>query len=1188
VESESKHFETVKIVNVVSDFHARPGGPDLGLRGEVRIQVRQRLIEFVRGEGESLARGGARMKKGEKRAQWTTYARKRPTRHAQSTQGQPPDRRRKTHLDEFIRGEIDNHQSLYVGLKEASAAQLRMSAVRRILPAGDTVPGAANWVPMGPQAIPNGQSLGGVTRLLVAGRITGIAVHPMTPSTMYASGARGGVWKSTDSGATWTPKSDNEISLAIGALAIAPSAPDTLYAGTGEGNIYYLVTAFSTSSLNESYQGSGVLKTTNGGNTLMTQGAAQFTGAAFYQIAVHPNNPDIAYAATTVGLYRTTNGGSGWSLVGGGLPAISASVIAATSVVIDPNNGDRAWAAFWGSGVYECSNATAASPTWTVVNGFPNSNLTRISLTISPSSPSTLYALAADGATNYKGVYTTSGGVGGTWSLLSYSGGTPTITSSRCIIAVDISTPDIVYFGGTSLHKLVRNTMTNAWSATDIGQNIHADNRTFGTHPTDHLTIFACTDGGIYRSTNGGSSWSDQINKGMCITQFEFLDGHPTEAAYAFSGTQDNGTDQYRTSEIFYHAADGDGAAVQVDQTDPRKVMIEHFSISPERSTQAGKFGTFSSTAAGLSGGSLFYPPMVLDQANQNRLAFGGGKLFLDNAQGTGGWTTSITLSGITGLVSAIAYVNDNLLYAATSNGEVYRVVNTGSWSATAIHSSPLPTRWIWDIVVSPVDSKVISVALGGFGMGHVWRGVVNAAGTAATWTSISGSGANTLPDVPVNALTMDLMNITHLYAGTDIGVFRTLDDGSNWSAYREGLPNVAVYDLKIQNSTRLLRAATHGRGMWEREIDSITSPDSVIYVRDNVMHTGRGTPPSGSPSVIEDLLQHIALNDQVYWWQCADAKVDAMEGSPPSFQFAISDVDFVTYEATLSHRDPQRGRTNRIYVQAHNRGIQAADVTVKILYADATANLPDLPADFWTAFPGNTAVTTVWTPIGNAQTLNVKSGIPTVYEWDWIPPMSIAEHSCLLVVCDSPADPIPAASKVFQIGTLVTSERHVGLKNLHVVNPPPADGADFLVIQYQIRTAGRENVIRLLPTRLRDWNVGVVLPAKIAQAIKTTAKPVRVPVAILKEVLRKAGRDYEDMKDSLLLPFKAAGQLMELAGFPPSNRPVPAYLTLTRTQKNAAGGTLNIVQTVGQRVLGGNTFVVATPRDVQGRERRT
>jgi hypothetical protein len=730
--------------------------------------------------------------------------------------------------------------------------------------------------------------------------------------------------------------------------------------------------------------------------------------------------------------------------------------------------------------------------------------------------------------------------------------------------------------------------MTGTWSATDIGQAIHADNRTFAPHPTNNLIIYAGTDGGIYKSGNGGTSWTDRMIKGMCITQFEFIDQHPTEPAYVFSGTQDNGTDQYRTGEVFYHAADGDGAAVAVDQNDPRNVLIEHYSISPERSTQAGRFGTFGDISSGLSGASLFYPPMTLNQGDQNKSAFGATKVFLDANQGTGGWPTQITLPGITGRVSAIAYVNNNLLYTATSSGEVYRLVNSGGWTATAIHAAPFPARWVWDIVVSPTNANVITVAVGGFGSGHVWRGVVNAAGTAAAWSDISGAGATGLPDTPVNAIALDPMNLTHIYAGTDVGVYRTLNDGSTWSAYREGMPNIAAYDLKLHPTTRLLRAATHGRGMWEREIDATTSSDSVIYLRDNVMHTGRSTAPSGIASVIEDQLHHIALNDPVYWWQCADAKIDAMEGSPLAYQMPVADVDFVTYEATLSHRDPQRGRTNRVYVQVHNRGIQPANVTVKILFADATAFLPDLPMDFWTAFPGNSANTTVWTPIGTAQTLSVKPGLPTVFEWDWVPPMSAAEHSCLLVVCDSPSDPIPAASKVFSIGALVPLERRVGLKNLHVVNPPPADGGDTIVVQYQIRVVEHSDILRLYGSRLRDWSVGFVLPAKVGKRVRSATKPVRVPPQILKRIFEKDEKNLELLKDSLLLNFKTLAEPVELAGFPSSKTPIPVYLVLTRKHRRAVGGTINVVQYSTKGISGGNTFVIRNQMHVDGVERRT
>ena len=122
--------------------------------------------------------------------------------------------------------------------------------------------------------------------------------------------------------------------------------------------------------------------------------------------------------------------------------------------------------------------------------------------------------------------------------------------------------------------------------------------------------------------------------------------------------------------------------------------------------------------------------------------------------------------------------------------------------------------------------------------------------------------------------------------------------------------------------------------------------------------------------------------------------------------------------------------------MQVHNRGIAPGDLTVKILHTDATSGLPPLPSDFWTAFPGNSASTAVWTPIGIAQAETVGTVETVMFEWDWTPPMSTAQYSCVLVVADCAQDPIPASSKTFDPGVLVPIERHVGLKNLHVVDP--------------------------------------------------------------------------------------------------------------------------------------------------------
>src|SRR5262249_8859598 len=190
---------------------------------------------------------------------------------------------------------------------------------------------------------------------------------------------------------------------------------------------------------------------------------------------------------------------------------------------------------------------------------------------------------------------------------------------------------------------------------------------------------FAGTDGGIYKSTNGGSSWNDAINDDLCLTQFEFIDQHPTSDAVVFGGTQDNGTEQFRNSVVFNHAADGDGGCVAVDPVHPANVLHEYYGASPERSTQGGKFGTWSDVSIGLNGDSLFYPLFALTPASPSNIAFGTTAICLDPAQGTSGWPTVVSLPGIAGRVSALSYVNANLIYAATSSGEVYRAVKSGS-----------------------------------------------------------------------------------------------------------------------------------------------------------------------------------------------------------------------------------------------------------------------------------------------------------------------------------------------------------------------------------------------------------------------------------------------------------------------------------------------------------------------------
>jgi hypothetical protein len=176
-----------------------------------------------------------------------------------------------------------------------------------------------------------------------------------------------------------------------------------------------------------------------------------------------------------------------------------------------------------------------------------------------------------------------------------------------------------------------------------------------------------------------------------------------------------------------------------------------------------------------------------------------------------------------------------------------------------------------------------------------------------------------------------------------------------------------------------------------------------------------------------------------------------------------VDDVDYVAFESKLAHRNPQRGNVNR--------GIKpAVNVTVKILYADASAGLPNLPADFWTAFPGDSTDTTHWKPIGAAKVIaSLSPTEPAVLELDWSTPQSAADHSCLLVVTDCIDDPIPAASKVFDIGTLVPRETRGPEKPTHRQCPSVHCLLDSLPVLWRFKYSPRDRDLHSDRPRLED-----------------------------------------------------------------------------------------------------------------------
>jgi hypothetical protein len=289
-----------------------------------------------------------------------------------------------------------------------------------------------------------------------------------------------------------------------------------------------------------------------------------------------------------------------------------------------------------------------------------------------------------------------------------------------------------------------------------------------------------------------------------------------------------------------------------------------------------------------------------------------------------------------------------------------------------------------------------------------------------------------------------------------------------------------------------------------------------------------------------------------------------------------IASVDYVAYETKLEHNDPQRGVINRVYVQVHNRGIQtASNVTVKILYANASPGLPSLPADFWTAFPGNGDQTN-WKAIGAAKVIpSLSPRRPEILEWDWVPPLTASQHSCLLIVVDSPGDPIPAAHKVFDIGTLVTQEKRVGLKNLHVIDALPAPFWSGLTI-FGATSATTSLRLEGIP---RGWSVGLLFPSTVATKLEFTGlKQTVIPKAHVESLTKFLGRTP---KAAELKPFVAVtepAQKVAVSRVPSLKNGVELLLSW-KAGDNAESGVVNVIQMDGQNVIGGNTFVLRRAR---------
>ena len=428
-------------------------------------------------------------------------------------------------------------------------------------------------------------------------------------------------------------------------------------------------------------------------------------------------------------------------------------------------------------------------------------------------------------------------------------------------VAISPTNANNVYLGGSPQLVFGRSSNGGA-SYTSSSSGLHVDTQAITVAPSDPNIIYFGSDGGIWRSANAGVNWTTLNNTTFSATQFMSIAVHPTEANYTLGGTQDNGTEYLVAADgtTWVNSDGGDGGFAVIDQTSTSATSITAYhTYYNQTNSQIGFTRATTTTANGdpnwsgflgcggtangiaCTDATLFYAPMVggpvaSDSAGKNTLYFGSNKLYRSANIGTTMTAASQTLPGGNERVSAIGISpqNDAVRLIGSTLGKVYYSNTAGATMMTDV-TGTLPARYVGRIAFSPTDQNTAYVALNGYGIPgqHVMK-TTNLNAPTPTWTN-AGSG---IPDVPTNALVIDPLDANKIYAGTDIGVFVTYNGGTNWAPLGTGLPRVAVFGMAIQPTSRVLRIATHGRGMYQI---SIANPTTATVSGRVLTAEGRG-----------------------------------------------------------------------------------------------------------------------------------------------------------------------------------------------------------------------------------------------------------------------------------------------------------------------------------------------------------
>ena len=715
-----------------------------------------------------------------------------------------------------------------------------------------TIESSAQWEFLGPQNY-NPPYQWGFGVGTMNGRVNEIIFDPNKTGTYYLASAGGGIWKTTDSGVKWDTLSGDWSSTQTYSVAVDPTNSNNVYAGTGD--MYYK-------------PGFGMMVSKDGGTTWATRGASYFGNDVISKIVVDPETPTTVLAcAFSQGsqVSRSTDSGVTWKAVTP--PDNNTFWYDLSYGAPDPVTTKRTYYAAGFTYNFNVSNwqanayrSTDKGATWTKMTlpAISSSSIDRVSISAVPNSPSVVYlGVAYNGNT---GRLFRSANNGATWTdittsaLSSASWGQSwydfyVTASTRKVGAV---TREVVYVGLIDILEYVyTGAATDKWVSIDQAYSgndlVHVDQHRLAVDPADTNKILVGNDGGGYRMTYSGTAWTPtSLNASLGMTQFYAAAYHPTDALTMMGGAQDNGTSSiFGDPTMWEGLSGGDGGYCAIKQTNPNV----YFTSSQGLNINYFNGSSWSNISPSHSEGTAFIAPFILDPSDQSVLYAGTSYLYRwkestlswENKLGGQKLSASDVLYAI-----AVAPSDSQRIYTGSGDGEVWMSVNRGAtWTKINTGTISLPNRAISSIAVHPTNPNSILVGVYGGGTGHLWRCDDTTKGASRTWKDVSGSGANSLPDISLNTIALDLDDPAKTYyVGTDVGVMMTKDAGVTWTNATQplGLPAVQVNQLVAVPGTRYLNAATFGRGIWRLSLSTVTNlVPTLIGLSPNQATAGSG-----------------------------------------------------------------------------------------------------------------------------------------------------------------------------------------------------------------------------------------------------------------------------------------------------------------------------------------------------------